>query len=164
MIRSNTFSTELIAAALAVFIFAAAADARPFWASTGPAPLAAAAYEPFQHSSMFILQNGYSGALDHLLIPKGKMFVAEHVSLSGRSAPTQPMRFSILTKIHPDSTWREHYFAPVKENSDGMILYSLAQPVKIYADGPSLRLQVQRASGLGQSFLDVTVSGYFVDR
>jgi hypothetical protein len=120
--------------------------------------------QPFQTEVKVTVAVGLTANTGSIEVPLGKLMVIEHVSIQGTAPAGQSIFPSITSHVVPDLTLRKHIF-PAKNQVFGASNYFLvSESLRLYADGPSIGVRIDRDSSTGSSSALFVVSGYFVDK
>jgi len=120
--------------------------------------------EPFQTEVKMNIVSGLSIGNGFIDVPLGKLMVIEHVSVQGTAPAGQNIFASIYNHVAPDMTLRKHIF-PAKNQVFGANTYFLvSESLRLYSDGPSITVRIDRDTTTSACSAAFVVSGYFVDK
>lgn len=130
------------------------------------APAAAADTEgtPYQVAVVITLNPGENARNADIRVPTGKLLVVEHVSGIGYAQADQLYEFMLMTRIAPDSISRSHYLNADRDERNGLIYYTISQPITAYADAPGASVRVSRNNAYDSVTFRFTVSGRLIDK
>jgi hypothetical protein len=100
-----------------------------------------------------------------IAVPEGKRLVIEFVAASQYlDLPKQPAGIRLRTRVNgEEAEYTLLQTKQVRAAGGTTTLWTTAQQMRVYADGPELRIQAGKTPTFGSSTVMVSVSGYLVD-
>jgi hypothetical protein len=120
--------------------------------------------EPFQTEVKMNIVSGLSLGSGFIDVPLGKLMVIEHVSVQGTAPAGQNIFPSIYTHVAPDLTLRKHIFPAKNQVFGANTFFLVSESLRLYSDGPSITVRIDRDTTTSTCSATFVVSGYFVDK